>query len=207
MDVRIIALFLIGALFGYIGGYTGIGGAPFLVSFSVIVLGLSQHEAQGTILAVMLGPMSLFSVIVMWDRVKVLKWYILSCVLSYAVFSYFGAAGAYAISEVSLKLLFGFLLLSIGIINLYISKNLNENDQPLHPGKMTVSGGTIPANSYTITIFGIVTGLLGGFFGIGAGVLMMPVFIGLFGIHKDDARALSLAILLPPVSLGAVIKY
>ena len=29
----------------------------------------------------------------------------------------------------------------------------------------------------------------------------------LFGVHKDDARTLSLLILLPPVSIGAIVKY
>jgi uncharacterized protein len=207
MNEYLLLLFITGALFGYIGGYAGIGGAPFLISFSTIVLGLSQYEAQGTILAVMLGPMSLFSVIVMWDRVKILKWYIFSGVLSYAVFSYFGALGAYTVSEFSLKMLFGFLLLSIGIVNLYVSRNMTKIDQPLHPDTITVSDAAVPVNIYSITILGIITGLFGGFFGIGAGVLMMPVFISVFGMHKDDARALSLAILLPPVSIGAAVKY
>ena len=36
---------------------------------------------------------------------------------------------------------------------------------------------------------------------------MVPILIGLFAMHKDDARALSLSILLPPVSIGAVVEY
>jgi uncharacterized membrane protein YfcA len=54
---------------------------------------------------------------------------------------------------------------------------------------------------------GAIVGVTGGLFGIGAGVLLVPLLIKVYGVHKDDARAISLAILLPPVSIGAVIKY
>merc|ERR1712048_655801 len=67
--------------------------------------------------------------------------------------------------------------------------------------------GYWPMNYYTSFGVGCVIGLVGGFFGIGAGVLKVPIFTELFGITKDDARTLSLLILLPPVSVGAVIKY
>ena len=50
-------------------------------------------------------------------------------------------------------------------------------------------------------------GLIGGLFGVGAGVLMIPALQNIWGVHKDDARAMSLAILCPPVTLGAVIEY
>ena len=36
---------------------------------------------------------------------------------------------------------------------------------------------------------------------------MVPLLIWLFGMDKDDARTLSLLLLLPPVSIGAVIRY
>ena len=36
---------------------------------------------------------------------------------------------------------------------------------------------------------------------------MVPILISAVGLHKDDARALSLAVLFPPVSVGAVLEY
>ena len=60
---------------------------------------------------------------------------------------------------------------------------------------------------YVICILAISTGILGGMFGIGAGILMVPILIGVFKLKKEHARALSLAILIPPVSYGAFIKY
>ena len=46
---------ILGLSVGYIGGYAGIGGGPFLVSFLVLVCGMSQLMAQGNILTMMLG--------------------------------------------------------------------------------------------------------------------------------------------------------
>ena len=43
--------------------------------------------------------------------------------------------------------------------------------------------------------------------GIGAGILLVPILTMGLGIEQHDAQTISLAILMPPVSLGAVVKY
>jgi uncharacterized membrane protein YfcA len=205
---EIIILILIGAVFGYIGGYAGIGGAPLLIACLVIIFGTSQYTAQGTILAVMLGPMSLLGVLVLRDRVKLLLRYIILGVITYAFFSYFGAVGAFFVGELSLKLLFVVLLIILGIVDIYSSSKHDKIAIPLHKNKISIAKNPyIIFNYLSVSVVGSVVGIFGGFFGIGAGVLMVPIFTNLFKLHKDDARALSLAILLPPVSIGAVIKY
>ena len=105
-----VVLGLVGVIVGFAGGYAGIGGAPFLVTALVIAFDRDQHLAQGTVLAVMLGPMSLPGVLVMWDRVRVLLWPIGLGVLSYAVFSNLGARLAFSLHTDSLEALFGLLL-------------------------------------------------------------------------------------------------
>ena len=85
LEPALCALF--GMFVGFAGGYAGIGGAPFLVAAMVLFLGYDQHLAQGTVLAVMLGPMSLPGVLVMWDRVRLLKVEIGIGVVAYALFS------------------------------------------------------------------------------------------------------------------------
>jgi uncharacterized membrane protein YfcA len=49
----------IGALAGGLAGLFGVGGGIVMVAFLVSLLGQSQHEAQGTSLAVMLPPIGL----------------------------------------------------------------------------------------------------------------------------------------------------
>lgn len=197
MDTFLL-LVLFGCLVGFIGGYAGIGGAPFLVAILVALFDMTQFEAQGTVLAVMLGPMSLMSVLSLWDKVKPNIREIIIGVVSYALMSYLGATLAYQIPEKTLKLLFAILLILLGIYNIY-SRN-KKVDTDSHSGSMSISTGQM------LTV-GSGVGVVGGLFGIGAGVLMVPIFINIFKVNKDVARAISLAILLPPVSIGAVIKY
>ncbi|MDP6944617.1 MAG: sulfite exporter TauE/SafE family protein, partial [Myxococcota bacterium] len=161
----------------------------------------------GTILAVMLGPMSLPGVLVMRDRVRLLLPHIAAGVGTYAVFSNLGARLAYALDHQGLTLAFAALLVLLGLH--YIGRKQRDMDGlALDPDRPTVlTTGHIPLTVVNVGIIGAGIGVAGGLFGIGAGVLMVPILISAIGLHKDDARALSLAILLPPVSVGAVLEY
>jgi uncharacterized membrane protein YfcA len=57
------------------------------------------------------------------------------------------------------------------------------------------------------TLSGLVAGLLSGVFGIGGGVVLVPMLALLLGLGQHDAQGMTLAILLLPVGLGAVIEY
>lgn len=201
-------MILFGLLTGFLGGYTGIAGGPILVALSVILAGYSQHEAQGIILAVMLGPMTITGLIAMKDRIKKLLSYALVSVVSYAIFSYFGAIFAFLINDKYLKIYFGLFLIMIGIIEIILLLN-NKNVEQQQPDEhnISVENGLIAFNYFTMTVLSSIAGIIGGLFGLGGGALMIPVMTLLMKVHKDDARTLSLMILLPPVSTGAVIKY
>ncbi len=54
---------------------------------------------------------------------------------------------------------------------------------------------------------GLVSGIASGMFGIGGGVLIVPALVYLAKFSQHGAIGTSLAILLPPVGLGAVIEY
>jgi len=194
-----------GAFVGLAGGYAGIGGAPFLVAALVMLLDFGQHTAQGTVLAVMLGPMSLAGVFVMRDRVRLLLPEVVLGVTAYALFSNLGARAAFAMETLALEIGFGFLLMILG--GRYLTQSRNAASLSLDPGAPTLGNGRLGFNRLNVGVISAGIGVVGGLFGIGAGVLMVPLFMGLFALHKDDARALSLAILLPPVSVGAVVEY
>ncbi len=195
---NLILLIVVGLIVGFIGGYAGIGGAPFLVVFLSGFIGMTQHTAQGTVLAVMLGPMSLLGILTMKARVRQNLKFAVIGVLSYAVFSYFGAYCAFLVDGAKLKIIFSIFVILIGLNEIFgILKHYFDAHDAL---KTKIS-------TRKVALVGIVVGAVGGFFGVGAGLLMAPVFIGIFGMDKDDARLLSLMILLPPVSLGAVVKY
>lgn len=196
---------VLGLIGGFLGGYAGIAGAPLLIALMVILLGWEQHAAQGTILAVMLGPMTLFGLLVMRHRLWPLRYYILAGVLAYMVASYAGAWAAFRVPDLPLRLTFMALLFGLGVRNLLVRPA--AVGRPLNPHGLTVTHPRLAPRPVWVILVCIVVGVIGGFWGIGAGVLMVPLFMGLFGAHKDDARTLSLAILLPPVSLGAAVVY
>ncbi len=193
-DVFLLISF--GLITGFIGGYAGIGGAPFIIVFMTVFLGCSQHIAQGTVLAVMLGPMSLIGVLAMRNRAKKMLKFAIIGVISYGLFSYLGAYFAFLVESNNLKIIFSIFIFLIGLNEIF--GILNKESSLENSNKLS---------SVSCSIVGSVVGVVGGFLGIGAGILMTPLFINVFSMDKDDARALSLMILLPPVSLGAVLKY
>jgi len=70
----------IGAAGGVASGLLGIGGAVLMIPLLVAVLGLAQHEAQGTSLAVMLPPVGLPGVLVYARAQGGLPWLVIGCV-------------------------------------------------------------------------------------------------------------------------------
>nr|WP_255211059.1 sulfite exporter TauE/SafE family protein [Methylogaea oryzae] len=66
---------------------------------------------------------------------------------------------------------------------------------------------TTPAPFILFVCIGLAAGVASGLFGIGGGVLIVPALIYLAGFSEHSAIGTSLAVLLPPVGLGAVIEY
>ncbi|HHO76231.1 MAG TPA: sulfite exporter TauE/SafE family protein [Deltaproteobacteria bacterium] len=54
---------------------------------------------------------------------------------------------------------------------------------------------------------GLGSGIVSGIFGIGGGVIIVPALVYLVGLPQHTAIGTSLAILLPPVGLAAVIEF
>jgi len=199
---ELIVITAVGLAVGFVGGFAGIGGAPFLIFALGALVDWPQHLAQGTVIAIMLGPMSLPAVWVMWDRVRLYLRLITIGVLTYALFSYFGASLAYEFSSDQLRLLFAGFLFLLGLRSIVLDGVLGGRSETRGERKPLLAS-SVPA----FIVVGALVGAVGGFFGVGAGVILIPILMWLFGFGKDDARAISLAILLPPVSIGAVVKY
>lgn len=197
MEYAWIAIIALGV--GLIGGYAGIAGAPFIIFALVTFLGYTQHEAQGTVLAMMMGPMSIMPVYygraIVRKRIKV----ILIAIITYMVFSFAGANIAYIFSSQTLRIVFGVVIVFIGAIYLDFSLRRSNGSRAVPREK--------PMSVVSMAIVGSMMGFVGGIVGIGAGILLIPYLTMVKGIEQREAQTISLAILLPPVSLGAVLKY
>lgn len=58
-----------------------------------------------------------------------------------------------------------------------------------------------------LAAIGVVGGIAAGFFGVGGGIVIVPALIYWAGFSQHKATGTSLAVLLPPIGLAAVIEY
>src|SRR5688500_266237 len=58
-----------------------------------------------------------------------------------------------------------------------------------------------------LVVFGIVVGVFSGVMGLGGGSVMIPVMVLAYGLSQPAAHGTSLAVMIPPVALPAVIEY
>ena len=61
--LTLLSLLAIGLTAGVASGFVGVGGGLVLVPAMVVFLGLGQHAAQGTSLAMMLPPVGILAVL------------------------------------------------------------------------------------------------------------------------------------------------
>lgn len=59
----------------------------------------------------------------------------------------------------------------------------------------------------TLLLTGLMAGILGGFFGIGGGIIIIPILIYLLGFTQHTAQGTTLAAMIPPIGLMAAIAY
>ena len=58
-----------------------------------------------------------------------------------------------------------------------------------------------------LVLLGAVAGVASGLVGIGGGIVMVPVLVFFFGFSQHTAQGTTLAMMLPPIGLGAVTVY
>ena len=109
----LLLLMLIGLLAGMLSGLIGIGGGIIMVPM-LLIMGFSQQQAQGTSLAALLPPVTLFAVI-NYHKAGFIDWrYAIIISVVFVVGGYFGSKIAVNIDQKTLKKIFGILLLIVG---------------------------------------------------------------------------------------------
>ena len=99
----IFILILIGIMAGILAGLMGVGGGILMVPAMVYFLGLGQHTAQGTSLAVMLPPVGIMACI-NYYKADALNWkFALIIAITFLVGGYIGSKIAMTIDQSILK--------------------------------------------------------------------------------------------------------
>lgn len=113
----IVILMFIGLSAGILSGFIGVGGGIIIVPALIFFLGLTQHQAQGTSLFVLVMPVVILAVLNYWKSGNVNWQFGLIIAATFVVGGYFG-------SKLSLKLSPGIVKLVFGVIMAYLSVRL-----------------------------------------------------------------------------------
>lgn len=118
----LITLCLIGVGAGVLSGTVGVGGGIIMVPAMVMLLGLTQHEAQGTSIFAMLPPIGILAAMNYYKSGHIIKWeYAVVIALSFIIGGYFGSKIAVSLDQATLKKIFGIIML-IGAIKMLFGK-------------------------------------------------------------------------------------
>jgi len=131
--VTIVLLVLIGLFAGAMSGFVGIGGGVIIVPALVFLMHLSQHEAQGTSLILMLPPIGILAVMNYYKAGQITSttiWFGVIIAAAFIVGGYFGSRLSLKLNENIVKLVFGVLMLYLSFKMIYSGyKNLKAEKQ------------------------------------------------------------------------------
>ncbi len=111
----IIAYISLGIFAGFASGLIGIGGGVILIPALVFIFGLTQHQAQGTTLALFIPPIGLLAVFNYYKGGHINWKMALFICLGFFVGGFFGSKLAVEISTTVLRKIFGCFLLMISM--------------------------------------------------------------------------------------------
>jgi hypothetical protein len=106
---------MIGVVGGALGGLVGLGGGFIMVPLLTYLLGMSQHEAQGTSLAVLLPPVGVLAVLQYYRAGNVNVRVALCAAVGFLLGGYLGGMVAQLIPDRPLRRIFATLLIVIAL--------------------------------------------------------------------------------------------
>jgi uncharacterized membrane protein YfcA len=125
----ILLLTLIGLAAGMLSGMVGIGGGMVIVPALVFLLGLSQHQAQGTSLFILSLPVLLLAVMNYWRTGNVNWRFGLVIASTFVIGAFLGSKLTLRLPEAWFKLIFGLLMAYVSfqlILSGYTGLQKNE---------------------------------------------------------------------------------
>lgn len=192
--ISFIGFLLLGCVMGTLGGIFGIGGGLIALPLLILVFGVDQQLAQGTVL-MMVVPNVLLALWRYNQRTRVEVKYVIPLAISGAVFGWLGSTVAVGLDPGAMSLGFAvFMLVLAGycFVQMYIPK--------------PAGGSQLKYGWPALATLGASSGILGGFFGLGGSVLATPILATVFGASQVVAQGLSLA-LAAPTTLATMTAY
>ena len=118
----IASLIIIGLLAGMLSGFLGVGGGVIMIPLMLILLGMNQHEAQGTSLAVLAVPVTFIAAYTYHVSGSPINWrYAGLIAVFFVVGGLIGSKFAVSVPQNILKKTFAFVLLVVAV-KMFFSK-------------------------------------------------------------------------------------
>ncbi len=136
MDTQtILIIILVGIAAGMLGGLVGVGGGIIIVPALVYFVGMNQHSAQGTSLALIMLPVGILGVLQYYKSGNVDFRIVGILAIGFFIGSFFGSKLALSLPQETIKKVFAVLMIVIAIKMLFLDKKKStaafkkQNDQ------------------------------------------------------------------------------
>lgn len=116
-----LILIAIGLIAGILGGVLGIGGAIIIIPALIYIVGMNQHQAIGTSLAVMLPPIGMFAAYNFYKSGFINIKYALIIAVAFMIGSYFSSKVAISLPTNMLQKVFSVFIMLVAI-KMFFSK-------------------------------------------------------------------------------------
>jgi len=188
---RVFSLIAVGILGGLLSGAFGVGGGIIMVPLLVWLVGLDQRQAAATSLVAII-PSAIAGTIQYAVRGEV-------DVVAGLLVALGGVGGALVGTRLLRKLSLGWLRwLFIALLVLVAVRLFFE--VPSRDSVLEYSPGVVVA----LVLIGVAMGVASGLFGIGGGVILVPVLIAFFGMSDLLAKGTSLLAMIPTSVTGSI---
>ncbi|RMT29541.1 putative membrane protein [Pseudomonas syringae pv. spinaceae] len=189
--IEVVMFVLLGAAMGTLGGLFGIGGGLVAIPALGVLFGLDQQLAQGTALLMVLPNVLL----ALWrynQRNRILLRNALMLIIPSFIFVWLTSMLAVRIDPQSMRLGFVAFLVILTVFN--VAQMYWRN---------TLASGGLRHEKY-LWLLGVGSGVTGGLFGVGGGVVATPILTSVFGATQVVAQGLALSLAAPSTGITLV---
>ena len=184
----VLMFLLLGAAMGTLGGLFGIGGGLVAIPALGVFFGLDQQLAQGTALLMVLPNVLL----ALWrynqrNRISVRN----AMMLIVPSFSVSWLTSLWAVRADPQLMRLGFVVFLVVLIVFNLVQMYGRKGLP----------GAQLRHSQWLWLLGVGSGVTGGLFGVGGGVVATPILTSLFGATQVAAQGLALALAAPSTAI------
>ncbi|RMP01148.1 putative membrane protein [Pseudomonas viridiflava] len=189
--IEIVMFVLLGAAMGTLGGLFGIGGGLVAIPALGVLFGLDQQLAQGTALLMVLPNVLL----ALWrynQRNRILLRNALMLIIPSFIFAWLTSLLAVRVDPQSMRLGFVGFLVVLTVFN--VAQMYWRSHQV---------GSGLRYEKW-LWLLGVGSGMTGGLFGVGGGVVATPILTSVFGTTQVVAQGLALSLAAPSTGITLV---